>query len=175
MTDMTVAAFCKKFCACDDGKAWAYGLTSKSSKAKMSELWEAFKLNPQPSKFEYFQWAINCNGVFSDSTLRKIACRFVRETPLAGGRKVWDLLDDERSRNAVIVAEKFADGLATKEELDAAGAAAWDSARAAAWDAAGAAWDAAWAAAWAAAWDAARDAQIKIMLEYGNPWSEETK
>ena len=71
----------------------------------------------------------------------------------------------------IAVARRYAEGLATEEERDAAQAAAWDAARAAAgdaaWAAAGnAAWDAAWAAAgnaaWAAAqaaaWDAAGDA-----------------
>ena len=52
---------------------------------------------------------------------------------------------DERSKNAVIIAEKFANGEATIDELIAARDAAWDAARAAAWAAAGdAAWDAAW-------------------------------
>jgi len=85
---------------------------------------------------------------------RTLACRFVRETPLADGRKVWDLLTDERSRNAVIIAEAFARDEATPEELDAARDAAW-AARDAAWAAAA---DAAWDAADAAARDAARDA-----------------
>ena len=89
-------------------------------------------------------------------------------------RQVWHLLTDERSRTAVVTAEKYARGEATQEELAAARAAAWDAAGAAggaAWDAARyAAWDAAWeaygaagGAAWdaarCAAWDAAREAQ----------------
>ena len=76
---------------------------------------------------------------WTDKTARLFACWCVRETPLHDGRKIWVRLADERSRQAVIVAEKFANGEATAEEL----AAAWD----AAWDAAGAA---AGAAAWAA-------------------------
>jgi hypothetical protein len=55
---------------------------------------------------------------------RSFACWCVRETPLASGRKVWDLLVDERSRNAVVVAELFANGDATREELQAANSAA---------------------------------------------------
>ena len=74
---------------------------------------------------------------------------------------------DPRSINACDVAEKFANGQATNEELAAARAAAMDAARATAWAAAWAATmvtamvtarDAAWAAARAAAMDAARDA-----------------
>lgn len=60
---------------------------------------------------------------------------------------------DERSIKACEVAEKFALGLATEAELDAA----WAAARDAAWAAADAAWAAAADAAWAAA-RAARDA-----------------
>ena len=102
-------------------------------------------------------------GMMSENDRRLAACAFVRRTPIGDGRTVWDLLTDERSRKAVEVAERFADGEATERELDAARAAAWDAAwtaaRDAAWAAAStAARAAAWAAAWAAARDAARDA-----------------
>ena len=93
--------------------------------------------------------------------LHRFACWCVRETPLPDGRKVWDLLTDERSRRAVEVKEAWIDGLATDAEL----AAAWFAARAATLDAAWfAALDAARAArdaaldAQSAAWDAALDA-----------------
>jgi hypothetical protein len=49
--------------------------------------------------------------------LRRFACWCVRNTPLHDGRMVWDLLTDERSRAAVEVAERYADGLATDDEL----------------------------------------------------------
>jgi hypothetical protein len=74
-------------------------------------------------------------------------------------RQVRHLMKDSRSLNALDVAERFANGLATEDELKAA----WDAAGDAAWDAAGdaaraAAGDAAWAAARAAAGYAARAA-----------------
>ena len=97
-------------------------------------------------------------------------------------RQVQHLMTDQRSVSALDVAERFANGDATKEELDAAraaagaaaGDAAWNAAEAAAmaaawnaaWNAAGgAAGGAAWFAAWDAAWDAARSAQKEKFRE----------
>ena len=103
--------------------------------------------------------------------------RIIRLYAVWCANQVRHLMTDSRSVNALVVAEKYANGLATEEEL----AAAWDAAMAAAWDAArgaasaaelAAAWDAAWAAqlaaamdaargaAWDAAWDAARAAEL---------------
>ena len=74
-------------------------------------------------------------------------------------RQVQHLMTDHRSVNALDVAERHADGLATDDELRVAWAAAGAAVRNAAWDAAGAAaWDAAWAAARVAVRDAVRDA-----------------
>ena len=98
-------------------------------------------------------------GTMPEKDRRLAACRFVRHTPIGDGRTVWDLLPDDRSRKAVEVAERFADGEATERELDAAWDEAWDVASASAGAAArDAAWAAAWAAARDAAWAAARDA-----------------
>ena len=102
-----------------------------------------------------------------DRRARWFACVCVRGTPLRYGQTTWVLLTDERSRRAVEVAEQYAEGRASTDELAAAGAAArdatWDAAGAAAWAAAkaaagAAAWAAAGDAAWAAAGAAARDA-----------------
>ena len=81
-------------------------------------------------------WAVMRNDLLSDKLMRLFAVWCARQ--------VQHLMKDERSLKALDVAENFANGLATKEEL----AAAWVAAR-----------DAAWVAARVAAWVAARDAR----------------
>lgn len=106
-------------------------------------------------------WAINAMGLRDDRKHRLFTSWCARNTPLADGRTTWDLLTDQRSRAAVEVAERFAVGSATRDELAAAGKAAN-----AAWKAAaslgGPFMDAAAAAAAAAgnrpSWIAVRDA-----------------
>ena len=106
---------------------------------------------------QWMLWLLDHLNVLDRARNRKFACRCVRETPLADGRKVWDLLTDARSRAAVECAERHAEGQATDEEL----AAAW-AAAVAAWAAARAAGAAAGDAAWAAA---AGGAQLDIIRE----------
>lgn len=65
---------------------------------------------------------------WNERSARLFACWCVRKTPHEDGRTVWDLLNDERSRNAVKTAEQFVNGKATETELAAAGAAAWAAA-----------------------------------------------
>ncbi len=142
--------FLDKHDACNDGRYWALATGCET----VAELWLRDDLRP-----DWRVW-LACR-VLPDNLLRKFACRCVRE--------VWHLLTDERSRNAVEVAERHADGLATDDELAAARDAA-SAARAAAMDAAraaarAAAMDAARAAAMDAAWDAARAASRAAAMD----------
>jgi len=103
-------------------------------------------------------WAATCPNILDDKTLRLFACACVRQ--------VWHLLTDDRSKNAVEVAERYANGQATDKELSAAWDAAWDAMRDAAWDAVrAAAWAAACDAMRDAAWGAARKKQIEILIK----------
>lgn len=113
---MKTKDFLKENDAYCEGARWALSISDN-----MGEVWDAMI---EHEIYEWLLWTIIRPGVFPDSVLRKLACRFVRETPLEDGRKVWDLLIDERSRKAVEVAELYADGKATGEELDTAAHAA---------------------------------------------------
>ena len=161
---MSPADFCEATEACADGREFA--LTQRT----MADVWGNC---PRP---DWLFWIAERLGPKpSDRTLRLFAIWCAKSTPLPDGRKTGDLLTDPRSLAALEVAERFAHGRATSEELSAARDAARAAARAAqaAWaagdaarDAAYAAWDAAWDAAgdaaeyaaWAAAWAAARAA-----------------
>ena len=85
------------------------------------------------------------------------------------------LMVDQRSKDALEVAERHAYGLATDEELDKAGAAAREAAGAAAWEASWEATAAAWAAANAAleaAWEAALEAALEAAWAAANAAGE---
>ncbi len=169
---LSPADFCEATKACDEGRDWA--LTQPT----MIDVWE------NCPRSEWLLWITDAiDQRPDDRTMRLFAVWCARNTPLADGRVTGDLLTDPRSLAALDVAERYADGKATDEELDAAwaaaraaawaaaagaaaGAAAWaaagDAAEAGAWDAARAAGagagEAAWEAAWDAAWDAAGEA-----------------
>ena len=118
---MKTKDFLKEHSACTRGAKWALAIGDD-----MADVWDALI---EQGRHDWLLWTATRPGVFPDFVLRKLACRFIRETPIADGRKVWDLLTDERSRNAVEVAEAYADGKATKEDMDAAYATAYLCAR----------------------------------------------
>ena len=138
-------ALLKKLDACDGAQEWA------TTQPNLETAWLTCK------RSDWMIWLLKKLDFQDDRACRLYACRCVRDTLLADGRKVWDLLTDPRSRKAVEVAERFANGQTSQEEMAAAGAAARD----AVWAAAGDAGDAAGAAA-----GAAGDAQSDIIRRY---------
>lgn len=159
-----IAQFCDKHNACREGQEWAL-----ANCTDMADVWAK-------AKPEWLIWVATRQGVLSDKELRLFAVFCVRQSS--------HLLIDERSRNAIEAAERFANGQASEEELAAAWAAAESDSRAAAWaaalaaseaaeDASKAAARAASLAAFEAAWaaseadrDAARDAAWADQAEW---------
>ena len=101
-------------------------------------------------------WALRCvPGCDRDARLFAVWC----------ARQVQCLMTDKRSVAALDVAERFANGQATENELDAARDAAW----AATWNTArAAAWAGAQYAARAKTWDTARAAQTQMFIAMCN-------
>jgi hypothetical protein len=99
-----IQEFCDKHNACQEGKDWAL-----ENCQTMDEVWRT-------AKPDWLIWVATRKGVLADKELRLFACWCVRQ--------IWDLPTDERSKNAIIVAEKFAKGEATEKELKAAADAA---------------------------------------------------
>jgi hypothetical protein len=157
--------FCSATDACQEGREFAEKYNT------MAQVWDA---SPRADWLLWILVAIDAPA--NEKTERLFAIWCARSTPMHDGSTTGALLTDPRSIAALEVAERFAYGNATTEEL----AAAWAAARAAAGDAAGdaaraAAGDAARAAAWAAARAAAGDAawaaqanQLRTMI--GNPF-----
>ena len=125
---------------------------------------------------EYMIRALYEIGYDDQRALRLLAVRFVRETTLSDGRTVWDLLEDERSREAVIVAERYVNGEASGDRLTEvwtaarevaakAGRTVGEGAEAIAWaaQAAKAATGAVWTEVWTAPWAAALGAGAVLM------------
>lgn len=112
-------------------------------------------------------WALRCidnAGRDRDVRLYAVWC----------ARQVEHMTTDQRSKDALDIAELHANGTETDEELAAARDAAWEAAWYASCAAASAsASAAAWEAAWEAAMDAARDAQKAMLIAMCNgnaPW-----
>lgn len=71
------------------------------------------------------EWlASDCDHLMYEFIRRPADRRKLRLFACACCRRIWDLLTDERSRAAVEVSERYADGRATKQELSAAQAGA---------------------------------------------------
>jgi hypothetical protein len=156
-----------KLKACQEAKDWV-----KDNKIK--SLWEAIE---KCNRSDWQEWLLYKTVPHADEyPLRNYGIRCIYETPLHDGRKVFDLLTDDRSINAVIVSEYFANGTATDEDLSAASAAAWSAASAAsaaAWAAASAAAESAVESAASAARSAAWAAQSKIFVEAFSQYKSE--
>ena len=97
---ISIKDFCDKHNACQDGRQWAL-----ANCTDMQDAWN--KLRP-----DWLLWVATRPGVLTDRELRLFA--------VFCARQVDHLLTDERSRNAIDVAERFANGQATREELAAA-------------------------------------------------------
>ena len=102
----------KKLGACSEGIEFA------ASAKDLRTAWETCK------RADWMLWGLRKIGFSDDKKMRLFACACIRLTPAGKGKTVWDLLNDERSRNAVVVAERYANGEATGEELKAAAYAA---------------------------------------------------
>jgi hypothetical protein len=141
MSDMTIAEFCERHNACRPGREWAV-----ENCADMAGVWATAR--PQ-----WLMWIATRPGVLTARELRLCAVQ--------AARRVEHLMTDRRSKDAIAIAERHANGLATDEELAAAradAAEAFIAATAAAYTTAAAACAYTTAAAYAAADAAAADA-----------------
>ena len=146
---LTTLELLEKHGACPEATEWAKPFRSPSN------AWLKCR-NPG-----WMLWALNKLGQLDQKRARLFAVKCVRETPLKDGLVVWDLLTDQRSRDAVDVAERFANCAATESELLAARSAAESAARSAARSAAG-----------SAAWSAAGSAQCNFIRSiFSNPFA----
>ena len=148
--NLTPKEFCSATDACQEGREFAEKYNT------MAQVWDA------SPRADWLLWILTAiEAPVNGKTERLFAIWCARSTPMHDGSTTGALLTDSRSIAALEVAERFAHGNASREELTAARAAAWAAARAAAEDAArAAAQDAARAAAWDAAWDAAGAAAL---------------
>ena len=169
MKTLTVKEFCDKHDACEGGREWALKKCST-----MQEAWD----KAQPN---WVAWIATRKGVLTHKELILFAVFCARQNE--------HLLTDQRSKDAITIAEKFANGEATQEEsaraaraaacaasAAACAARAASDASAAAWAARAAASAAASAAAWAAsaaAWaaSAASDARAAASDARAAAWA----
>ena len=151
------------------GNPWVTTLNDIRSHSPCSEGWQKLlsSLNKKKSDDEpvSFLEIVESNGIEDAIWCLRVVKGRDKEIRLFAvwcARQVQHLVTDARSLNALDVAERFANGEATREELSEARAAARDAAWDVAWDAAR---DAARAAAWDAAWDAERIWQTELLVK----------
>jgi hypothetical protein len=95
--------------ACSEGQTFARQFPT------MAEAWDACP------RVDWMLWALREHGVPLDQKVSvSLACWCVRNTPLGDGRTTWDLLTDERSRNAIVVTERYMKGEASREDVETA-------------------------------------------------------
>lgn len=131
MNTIIVAEFCKKIKPCKEWQAFVL------LHPTMADAW-----GNCPSA-DWMLWVLEILKIqIEPKAFRLFAVWCARNTPLPDGRKTGDLLKDPRSLAALEIAERYALGRATIQELNEG----IDAARAAASAALGAAvWDATWA------------------------------
>jgi hypothetical protein len=101
---MTINEFCELHAVSPACRTWAL-----DNCTWMNDCWEKLPA-------DWLIWVATRDGVLTDKELRLFA--------VFCARQFWHLLTDERSRNAVEVAERYANGEATDDEL----AASWTAA-----------------------------------------------
>lgn len=114
-----------------------------------------------------FSHILESNGLEDAIWAMRSAPEYDREWRLFAvfcARQVQYLMTDERSINAIDVAERYANGLATEKELAVASDAAWDVASGPSWGAV----VAARATAGSTAWDTAGAAQKEYLTKLFN-------
>lgn len=168
MNNVTTRYFCRKYRACVVGAKFALRFES------MHDCYAAL-LNGKAGDHsaEWAIWATTRKGVMTDRDLRLFTIRCAR--------RVQHRMTDQHSIDALDVAERYANGEATEEELNAALDAAWYAEYAewySSWNARAAAY-ATWAAVAASLDDSyvgvdgernERKAQLEILKEFGNPF-----
>ena len=110
---MTVKEFMDSHRACVEGRQWA-----ETTCETMHDVWRL-------ARPDWLIWVATRPGVLTDRELRVFA--------VWSAGQVKHLMTDARSLAALDVAEKHANGQASREELAASTAAAWAASLAAAW------------------------------------------
>jgi hypothetical protein len=102
---LTPAQFCAATDACAEGRDWAI------TQPTMADVWD------QCPRGDWLLWLAQRVNAADARTLRLFAVWCARSTPLGDGRVTGDLLTDPRSLSALTVAERYAYGWATAQEL----------------------------------------------------------